>query len=94
MGKPVVVAGTGQAADLVAAPACGRAVPLGDDEGLAGAARDLLLLAPDERAVLGGRGRTWVEQNATWSATAESIISHVRNSAAVFSRQSASPPTR
>jgi len=92
MGKPVVVAGTGQAADLVAAPACGRAVPLGDDEGLAGAARDILLLAPDERAVLGGRGRTWVEQNATWSATAESILAHVRNSAAVFSQQSASPP--
>lgn len=93
MGKPVVVAGTGQAADLITAPTCGRAVPLGDDEGLAEAVRELFLLSSDERAVMGGRGRRWVERHATWSATAESVIAHARSSAANLSRQSASPPS-
>lgn len=78
MGKPIVVAGAGQAADLVADPPCGRAVPRGDDVGLAEAASDLLLLSSDELDAIGNRGRMWVRQNATWAVVAERILAQVR----------------
>lgn len=78
MGKPVVVAGAGSAARLIASAKCGTAVAIGDHRGLAEAAADVLRLHEREVDSLGRAGREWVADNASWSSTAESMLRIIR----------------
>lgn len=78
MGKPIVLAGEGQAARLIASAQCGAAVAIGDHRALAEASANVLLLAESARESLGMNGREWVVANASWSATAESILTIIR----------------
>jgi glycosyltransferase involved in cell wall biosynthesis len=70
LGKPVVLAGEGQAAAVVDESGCGTAVPRGDRRLLASAAAAMASLAPERRAALGENGRRWVEGEHTWAAVA------------------------
>lgn len=78
MGKPVVVAGAGPAAQLVETARCGTAVAIGDRDGLARATADLLRRPEAELRSLGAAGRAWVTANASWSATAGTVLELVR----------------
>lgn len=64
-GVPVVYAGKGEAADLIAAAGCGVTVPPEDPEALAAAMRRLAQ-APAERDARGAAGRALVEREYSW----------------------------
>lgn len=66
-GVPVIYAGFGEAAELIAQHECGVIVPPEDPQALAGAIVRLAS-APHERAALGARGRTFVENEYSWSS--------------------------
>jgi len=74
MGRPVVVAGDGQAAWLVDAAECGRAVHRQDASGLAASVADLWALEGSLRRELGENGRTWTVTNASWDAVAQRLL--------------------
>jgi glycosyltransferase involved in cell wall biosynthesis len=66
-GVPVIYAGVGEAADLLARESCGVVVPPERPEALADAIRRLAA-DPDERDALGVRGRAFVEREYSWEA--------------------------
>lgn len=74
LGKPVVLAGGGQAASVVEESDCGTAVPRGDAAALAAAATSLGSLTSEELSCLGANGRRWVEKRHTWSAIAADFV--------------------
>jgi glycosyltransferase involved in cell wall biosynthesis/peptidoglycan/xylan/chitin deacetylase (PgdA/CDA1 family) len=61
-GRPVLFAGSGEAADVVRAAGAGIAVPYGDREALRASLRELSS-DPATRRLLGENGRRWVEAN-------------------------------
>jgi glycosyltransferase involved in cell wall biosynthesis len=77
MGKPVVIAGTGQARDVTLASEGGLVVERGDWRGLAAAAVALMRADPARRATLGENARGWVQANATWERVAQRIVDEV-----------------
>jgi glycosyltransferase involved in cell wall biosynthesis len=74
LGKPVVLAGAGQAVNVVNESRCGTAIPRGDARQLAVAALALGALSPEELVGLGANGRGWVKGRHTWSAVAEDFL--------------------
>ena len=74
MGKPVVVAATGQPATVVNDSGCGTVVARGDTRGLCTAAVALGGLTSDGLQAIGDRGRRWAEKNCSWSGTAEHFL--------------------
>jgi glycosyltransferase involved in cell wall biosynthesis len=63
--------------DPVAEAGCGRTVPPGSPEAVAGALRELLALAPAEREAMGRRGRAFVLANHTYPVLAARFIDAV-----------------
>lgn len=74
MGKPVVVAGAGQAAQIIGLAGCGSSVSRGDHAALAQAAINTLRLPEVARQKLGCAGHEWATSNATWASTAEEMV--------------------
>ncbi|MBV8552854.1 MAG: glycosyltransferase family 4 protein [Acidobacteriaceae bacterium] len=66
-GKPAIVFGGGEGADLVRSARAGRVVPHGDIHGLAEAIRQIVR-DPDLAAEFGRNGRRYAEQHLSWSA--------------------------
>jgi glycosyltransferase involved in cell wall biosynthesis len=64
-GRPVVYSGDDEGSRLVASIGAGVVTPAEDAPALAGAVRDLIA-DPARASELGQRGRTWVEENASW----------------------------
>jgi len=78
MGKPGVAAGVGQARHLLEASRSGTAVGLGRPEELADAAAGILFLPADARRALGSSARRWAVENGSWSVTAATMLSLIR----------------
>lgn len=74
MGKPMAIAGAGEAVRLVSASLCGHWAGLGDSEGLAASLSYLIQMDTESRQAMGISGRKWVEANATWSVVASSML--------------------
>jgi glycosyltransferase involved in cell wall biosynthesis len=66
-GRPVLYSGAGEGARLVEAAHAGIVVPPEDPKALAGAIRQLLG-QPEEAALIGRNGRSYVEENLSWRA--------------------------
>jgi len=79
MAKPVVIAGKGEAVELVKRAGCGRWVDRADAGGLVAAVESILALPVTERACLGARGRRWVLDHATWERRAAQVIEAVEH---------------
>ena len=77
MGKPLAIAGTGQARDVTLASVGGLVVERGDWRGLTGAAVSLLRANPARRANLGENARAQIQANATRERVAQSIADEV-----------------
>jgi glycosyltransferase involved in cell wall biosynthesis len=65
MGRPLVATDHGGSQETIAAGETGWLVPPGDPAALAEAIEGALALDPEQREVLGERGRAWVAQNFT-----------------------------
>jgi glycosyltransferase involved in cell wall biosynthesis len=78
LGLPVVATRVGGVSECVLDGETGIVVPRSDEDGLAGALRDLLL-RPAKRREMGDAARTWIERNFT--------INHVARQYAAFYRQ-------
>ena len=74
LGRPIVLAGAGQAVSVVQESRCGTAIPRGDASRLAQAALALGSLTSEELVALGGNGRRWVERRHTWTAVAADFV--------------------
>jgi len=74
LGKPVVLAGKGEAVNVVEESGCGATVPRGDAAALAAAATNLGSLTSEELTCVGANGRRWVEKRHTWSAVAAGFV--------------------
>ncbi len=79
MGKPVVAAGAGQVRDLLETARCGTLVGIGRPEDMADAAAQLLALPEGSRATLGAAARAWAVERGSWSVTAATMLSLVRD---------------
>jgi glycosyltransferase involved in cell wall biosynthesis len=75
-GKPIVHS-VDAGNDLVQEAGCGQSVLPGDPAAVAEAVQALLALMPDQRAVLGQRGRTYVQKHHSYEALAASFISMI-----------------
>ncbi|GAA2243541.1 MULTISPECIES: glycosyltransferase family 4 protein [Kitasatospora] len=71
-GLPVVVGDSGGAPDTVLDGRTGRVVDGSDPAAVARALTELLL--DPERAAIGARGRSWVQQSWSWDASARHLI--------------------
>ena len=75
-GVPVIYSGVGEAAELIAGHHCGIVTPPENPGLLANAISDLAS-KPDLRMTLGRNGRTWVEQEYSWSGIVERWLSEI-----------------
>jgi glycosyltransferase involved in cell wall biosynthesis len=78
MGKPNVAAGVGQARELLEESGSGVAVGIGMPGELADAAATILSLPQDSRRALGSSARRWAVENGSWSLTAATMLSLIR----------------
>lgn len=78
MGKPSVAAAAGQARQVLEESGGGTAVPTGSHRELADAAAHILSLPEGARRALGASARRWVVANRSWSATAATMLTLIR----------------
>lgn len=74
MARPVVLAGAGQAVEVIRNSNGGRGVPRGDTEALVAAALELGSLSDHELAVMGANGRNWVVDGHSWIRVASQFV--------------------
>jgi glycosyltransferase involved in cell wall biosynthesis len=74
MARPVVLAGAGEAVEVVQASRCGKAVDRGDDQGLLTCALDLCRASDEQRREMGENGRTWIMNGHTWADVAARFV--------------------
>ena len=67
MAKPVILAGAGEAVEVVRSSRCGYFVARGDDCGLLELAHQLESASAEQRHELGTNARVWVGDGHTWS---------------------------
>ena len=72
-GKPILAAINGGAADVIADADCGRRVPAGDAEGLAGLMEEMLA-SNDHFASLGENGKIYFINNFTLDKYTKDLI--------------------
>jgi glycosyltransferase involved in cell wall biosynthesis len=73
-GKPIVVAGRGESADLILKAGCGRATEAEDSAGMARALLELAGLPPVDREAIGRRGREYVLAHYDRAALSERFL--------------------
>jgi glycosyltransferase involved in cell wall biosynthesis len=76
MAKPVVLAGAGEAVEVVRASRCGHAVARGDGEGLLRHALELGSAPAEQRREMGANGRAWVVNGHSWGDVAAQFLKH------------------
>jgi len=73
-GKPIIVAGHGETADLVQAAGAGLVVDAENSEQLAKAILDIYQAGTDQNASMGSSGRAYVEKNFSRNAQADLLL--------------------
>lgn len=78
MGKPVVLAGAGQATEVIHESRCGSEVPRGATDRLEASAIELGSLSDHELATMGAYGRSWVVEGHSWTTVADRFANAAR----------------
>lgn len=79
LGLPVIATDIPGNREWVEACDCGLLTPVGDNDALAHALRQLAEMRPDERRALGAKGRQHAMNNADWRQNAQRIVALVES---------------
>lgn len=78
-GRPILACLNGEGANLVTTAGAGLAVPAEDGHALAAAILQLYRMAPQERTLMGARGRAYYEQHFAHAMLVEQLLDHLRS---------------